>query len=118
MGTSMIVTHMVRAGITGVHGTVAEPYNIAFPPADLFSPYIAGYTLAETFHQKLPFRYWMNLVIGDPLCAPYARRLDIDVSISQPKVWRGRAVAALSRNRRRLMVTVRDVHHNVTSREL
>ena len=43
-----------------VHGTVAEPYNIAFPPADLFAPYVAGYTLAETFHQKLPFRYWMN----------------------------------------------------------
>jgi len=88
-GSQFPVTHMVRAGVTGVHGTVAEPYNVAFPSADLFSPYVAGYTLAETFHQKLPYRYWMNLVLGDPLCAPYARRLDFQVAVSQPKVWRG-----------------------------
>ncbi len=68
------VTHMVRAGVTGVHGAVAEPYNIAFPDARLFVPYVQGFTLAESYHQRTPFAYWMNLVQGDPLCAPYAER--------------------------------------------
>ncbi len=68
------VTHMVRAGVTGVHGAVAEPYNVAFPDAELFRPYVLGFTLAETFHQRMPYVYWMNLTLGDPLCAPYAKR--------------------------------------------
>jgi uncharacterized protein (TIGR03790 family) len=68
------VTHMVRAGVTGVHGAVAEPYNIAFPDWELFKPYVEGFTLAETFHQRMPYVYWMNLTLGDPLCAPYAKR--------------------------------------------
>lgn len=68
------VTHMVRAGVTGVHGAVAEPYNVAFPDWELFRPYVEGFTLAETFHQRMPYVYWMNLTLGDPLCAPYAKR--------------------------------------------
>lgn len=73
-GSQFPITHLVRAGITGIHGCVAEPYTLAFPPADLFTPYFQGFTLAETFHQKIPTAYWMNLVLGDPLCAPYAER--------------------------------------------
>lgn len=68
------ITHMVRAGVTGVHGAVAEPYNVAFPDWELFKPYVLGFTLAETFHQRMPYVYWMNLTLGDPLCAPYAKR--------------------------------------------
>ena len=84
-GSQFPVTHMVRAGVTGVQGTVAEPYSIAFPPADLFTPYAQGFTLAETFHQKIPFRYWMNLVLGDPLCAPYAKRVNFDVRMAETR---------------------------------
>ncbi len=73
-GKQFPITHFVKAGITGAHGAVAEPYSLAFPPADLFLPYVKGFTLAETFHQKMPVVYWMNLVLGDPLCAPFARR--------------------------------------------
>jgi uncharacterized protein (TIGR03790 family) len=68
------VTHMVRAGITGVHGAVSEPFSFAFPDVKLFATYVEGYTLAEAFHQRLPIVYWMNLTLGDPLCAPYAKR--------------------------------------------
>jgi uncharacterized protein (TIGR03790 family) len=88
-GSQFPVTHMVRAGVTGVHGTVAEPYSIAFPPADLFTPYSQGFTLAETFHQKIPFRYWMNLVIGDPLCAPYANRPAVPARVERDSVFVG-----------------------------
>jgi uncharacterized protein (TIGR03790 family) len=76
--TQFPVTHMVRAGITGVHGAVQEPYAHTFPAVDLFDPYTRGYTLAETFHQSLPFLYWMNLTLGDPLCAPYAVRPKVE----------------------------------------
>jgi uncharacterized protein (TIGR03790 family) len=66
------VTWWIEAGATGGHGTVAEPYNVAFPDAGLFAPYIDGYNLAETYYQGIPYLYWMNLVLGDPLAAPYA----------------------------------------------
>jgi uncharacterized protein (TIGR03790 family) len=68
------VTHMVRAGITGVHGAVSEPFSFSFPDVRLFATYAEGYTLAEAFHRHLPIVYWMNLTLGDPLCAPYAKR--------------------------------------------
>jgi hypothetical protein len=66
------VTWWVQAGITGAHGTVAEPYNVAFPDGFMLEPYVAGFNLAETFYQGIPFLYWMNLVLGDPLAQPYA----------------------------------------------
>ena len=88
-GSQFPVTHMIRAGVTGVHGAVAEPYNVAFPTADLFLPYTRGFALAETFHQTLPLRYWMNLVIGDPLCAPYAKRPVVEVDGAPDGQWSG-----------------------------
>ncbi len=68
------VTWWVESGITGAHGTVAEPYNIAFPDGFMLEPYVDGYNLGETFYQGIPFLYWMNLVLGDPICQPYAQR--------------------------------------------
>jgi uncharacterized protein (TIGR03790 family) len=68
------VAVMVHAGASGVHGTVAEPYSHTFPDALLFDRYASGLDLAESFHASLPYLYWMNLVLGDPLCAPFARR--------------------------------------------
>lgn len=66
------VTWWIGAGATGGHGTVAEPYNVAFPGARLFEPYVDGFNLAETYYQGIPYLYWMNLVLGDPLAQPYA----------------------------------------------
>jgi uncharacterized protein (TIGR03790 family) len=65
-------TWWVTAGATGVHGTVAEPYNVAFPDGYMLEPYLDGYNLGETFYQGIPYLYWMNLVLGDPLAQPWA----------------------------------------------
>ena len=66
------VTWWIEAGATGGHGTVAEPYNVAFPGAFLFDPWVDGFNLGETYYQGIPYLYWMNMVLGDPLAAPYA----------------------------------------------
>lgn len=86
------VTHMVRAGVTGVHGAVAEPFTVAFPDPDLFTAYVQGATLAETFSARLPIAYWQNLVLGDPLCAPFAVRPEVTVDGAPPEPW-SKAVA-------------------------
>jgi hypothetical protein len=72
-----------------VHGTCAEPYSHAFPDVSLLRRYGQGFTLAEAFYLSLPFLYWQNVVVGDPLCAPCAARPR--VSLRAPSgVWTGR----------------------------
>jgi uncharacterized protein (TIGR03790 family) len=68
------VTWFIRDGATGIHGAVAEPFAHTFPDTSLPLRYAAGFNLAESFHGAIPFLYWQNLVIGDPLCTPFARR--------------------------------------------
>jgi uncharacterized protein (TIGR03790 family) len=70
---------MVRAGASGVHGAVAEPYSHTFCDVRLFERYTSGLDLAESFHGSLPYLYWMNLVLGDPLCAPFAKRPAVEI---------------------------------------
>ncbi len=53
---------------------MAEPFAHTFPDTSLPLRYAAGFNLAESFHGAIPFLYWQNLVIGDPLCTPFARR--------------------------------------------
>ena len=38
----------------------------------LFDRYTAGYNLAESFYMASQFIHWKDMVIGDPICAPYA----------------------------------------------
>jgi len=65
---------LIHSGITGVKGYVSEPYTIALCRADvLFSHYITGYNLAESFYAASPVIKWKDIVIGDPLCAPYSK---------------------------------------------
>lgn len=78
--TQFPVAYMIEAGITGVHGCVAEPYTLAFPTVPLFDWYTQGYNLAETFWMGIPPGYWMNMVNGDPLAQPYAKRPVITVT--------------------------------------
>ena len=68
------IARWVERGAAGVHGTVAEPLNNCFPSRDLLLAYVDGATLAESFHSRLPFAYWRNVVLGDPMAAPYAQR--------------------------------------------
>jgi len=68
------ISRWVAMGVAGGHGTVAEPLNNCFPQRWLITEYVDGSTLAEAYHRNLPYTYWLNLVLGDPMAAPYATR--------------------------------------------
>ena len=71
-GQSRIVD-LIAQGVTGVKGYVSEPFTLALANPDiLFDRYVRGATLAEAFYAASYMVLWKDLVIGDPLCAPYA----------------------------------------------
>ena len=60
----------VHEGATGASGHVSEPYLAQTPRPDYLLPaYYAGRNLAESYYLAIPSLSWMNVVIGDPLCA-------------------------------------------------
>lgn len=74
-GGQSLITDLISSGITGVKGYVSEPYSTSMARASiLFDRYTHGYTLAESFYMASPFICWKDVVIGDPLCAPYAHK--------------------------------------------
>jgi uncharacterized protein (TIGR03790 family) len=81
-----LVGDLIREGATGVAGQVSEPYlESAVRPDILFPAYLSGFNLIESFYQAIPHLSWQTVVVGDPLCAPFARRAlsraDIDGGI-------------------------------------
>ena len=69
------ITDLTAQGATGVKGYVCEPYVDALADASiLFDRYTLGRNLAESFYAASRYVYWRDMVIGDPLCAPYADR--------------------------------------------
>jgi uncharacterized protein (TIGR03790 family) len=63
---------MIRQGVTGVAGHVAEPFlGAAVKPQILFPAYLTGFNLIESFYLSMPFLSWQTVVVGDPLCAPF-----------------------------------------------
>ncbi|MBC8136976.1 MAG: hypothetical protein H8F28_13930, partial [Fibrella sp.] len=61
------------AGAAGVHGFVSEPYCDAISRSEIvLERYTHGYNLAESFYMGSPYLHWKDVVLGDPLCAPYA----------------------------------------------
>jgi uncharacterized protein (TIGR03790 family) len=94
---------LVRAGVTGVAGYVAEPYlDSSVRPEILFPAYVGGLSLAEAFYLALPALSWQSVVVGDPLCAPFAKthipatELDppIDKETELPSLFSARRLAA------------------------
>ena len=73
-------TDFIRAGASGSSGTVTEPYALQqkFPTAFMHVQYCKGFTLAESFYQSL-FGPYQLLVIGDPLCKPWAKSIKVTV---------------------------------------
>jgi uncharacterized protein (TIGR03790 family) len=70
-----LVGDLIREGVTGAAGQVSEPYlQSAVRPDILFPAYLAGFNLVEAFYLAIPHLSWQTVVIGDPLCAPFARR--------------------------------------------
>lgn len=76
---------LIRAGVTGVAGHVAEPYlDGSARPQILFPTYVAGFNLAEAFYLSIPYLSWQNVVIGDPLCAPFTRAEAATADLAPP----------------------------------
>ena len=75
------LTALIRNGAAGSSGTVVEPYAIQakFPHPRIHLHYVRGCTLAEAFYQSVngPFQL---LIVGDPLCSPWAVPATLDVS--------------------------------------
>lgn len=63
---------LIREGVTGTAGHVAEPYlEYTIRPNILFPAYLSGFNLIESFYLAMPALSWQTVVIGDPLCAPF-----------------------------------------------
>jgi uncharacterized protein (TIGR03790 family) len=80
------LSEFLRHGAAGASGTVCEPYNIQakFPLPSLHLHYVRGCSLAESFFQSVSAPYQL-LVVGDPLCQPWA---DIPtISVKGVKAW-------------------------------
>ncbi len=60
----------IHSGATGCSGHVYEPYLHLTPRPDFLLPaYYSGRNLAESYYASIPALSWMNVVLGDPLCA-------------------------------------------------
>ena len=74
------LTEFIRHGAAGSSGTVTEPFAIQekFPFAFLHVHYVRGCSLAEAFYQSV-FGPFQLLIVGDPLCQPWAKRLQLEM---------------------------------------
>jgi uncharacterized protein (TIGR03790 family) len=72
-GGQSLIADLITQGVSGVKGYVDEPYTVAVAKPDvLFDRYTRGYNLAESFYMASQLLKWKDVVIGDPLCRPYA----------------------------------------------
>ena len=67
------LSDFIRAGAAGSSGTITEPYALQakFPHPSIHLHDARGATLAEAFYQSVQSPYQL-LVVGDPLCRPWA----------------------------------------------
>ncbi len=72
------ISAFVQAGASGIHGMVGDTDRKTAPilctPDTLLTKYTEGYSLAESFFSAMPTLNTGDIVLGDPLCSPYAQR--------------------------------------------
>ncbi len=75
------LSEMLRYGAAGSSGTIVEPFAIAekFPSPQIHVHYARGCTLAEAYYQSV-FSPAQLLIVGDPLCRPWADIPQVRVS--------------------------------------
>ncbi len=74
-GGQSLIAELIEARVTGAKGYCDEPFLPAIAsPTILFDRYSRGWNLAESFYAASRFVGWEDIVIGDPLSAPYAKR--------------------------------------------
>ncbi|MFN5917873.1 MAG: TPR end-of-group domain-containing protein, partial [Planctomycetota bacterium] len=66
-------TELLRFGAAAASGTVTEPYALQFkfPLPSLHAYYAKGMTAAEAFYATVQSPYQL-LILGDPMCQPFA----------------------------------------------
>jgi uncharacterized protein (TIGR03790 family) len=69
-----LLTEFLRMGAAGACGTVVEPTALPqkFPNYTMQVHYAHGCSLAESFYQSVGCPY-QQILVGDPLCQPWAR---------------------------------------------
>jgi uncharacterized protein (TIGR03790 family) len=81
-----LIGDLIRQGVSGVAGHVAEPYlDATIRPDVLFPAYLSGFNLAEAYYLAMPFLSWQSIVVGDPLMAPF-RRAQLDAASIDPGI--------------------------------
>jgi uncharacterized protein (TIGR03790 family) len=85
-GAQTPLTDFLRFGAAGASGTVSEPGAVQakFPLPSLHVHYARGCSLAESFYQSIAAPYQL-LIVGDPLCQPWAVIPKIGVAGLEPK---------------------------------
>ncbi len=74
-GGQSLIAELIEAGVTGAKGYCDEPFLPAIAsPTILFNRYTQGWNLAESFYAASRFVGWEDIVLGDPLSAPYAKK--------------------------------------------
>jgi uncharacterized protein (TIGR03790 family) len=75
------ISEYIRLGAAGASGAVIEPFAIPqkFPSPALHVHYARGCSLAEAFYQSVAAPFHL-LIIGDPLCQPWAVAPNVAVS--------------------------------------
>lgn len=73
-GGQSLLVDLIAHGLTCGKGYVDEPLLQAIAsPTIALDRYTSGYTMAESFYAASHFVGWEDVVIGDPLCCPYAK---------------------------------------------
>jgi hypothetical protein len=80
------LSEFLRAGAAGASGTVVEPRALQakFPLPSIQLHYARGCSLAEAFYQSVSGPYQL-LIVGDPLCQPWAAIPKITVAGVKPE---------------------------------
>lgn len=87
----------LRAGCVGTYGTVVEPCNFTnkFPAASTHYYYARGFSMGESYYQGLSHPY-QGIVLGDPLCQPFAVPIAVAVVAGLSPVVSGNLTLSLS----------------------
>ncbi len=80
------LTEFLRYGAAGAAGTVVEPLSIPqkFASPNIFVHYARGCSLAEAYYQSV-FAPAQVLIVGDPLCQPWANIPEVSVDGLEPQ---------------------------------
>ena len=92
----MPITKWMAAGAAGTAGAVTEPYALQwkFPTPFVHVHYARGCTLGEAYYQSVQMPYQL-LLMGDPLCAPWATPPEFEVTgLDNGQTVKGRVTIA------------------------